>query len=310
MSKEKPRIIFIGTPEFAVSSLEALINNGFSPVAVVTNPDKKIDREQNIVPSPVKQIAFKYKIPVYQPEKISSLQSQISNLRPDLIIVASYGQIIPKEILDIPKLGCLNVHASLLPKYRGASPIQSAILNDEKETGITIMLMDEKIDHGPILTQEKIKITPDETGQTLHDKLSQLGAKLLIGTLSQWLEGKIKPSPQNHQKATFTKRLFRDDGKIDWQKSAEEIARQIRAFDPWPGTYTQYQGKRLKILKSGAKEEEKGLSPGKIFLTNKKELAVQTSKSALILEKVQPEGKKPMTGQEFLKGHPAIDKFS
>jgi methionyl-tRNA formyltransferase len=286
----KLKIIFMGTPDFAIPILEAITHCSlFTVCCVITTPDKPVGRQQKITPPPVKKLALKYKIPVLQPEKISQARDQITDYQPDLIVVAAYGQILPKEILNIPKYGCINVHASLLPKYRGSSPIQFAILNDEKTTGVTIMIMDEKMDHGPILAQEKIAIQPNETAQTLHDKLARLGADLLIKTIPQYIQGEIKPQPQDESKATYTKILTRQDGQIDWQKSAQEIERQIRALTPWPGTWTIFNGKRLKILKAKV-------------VNKKDEMAIQTGKGYLLLEMVQPEGKKPMKWEEFLRG--------
>jgi len=276
------KIIFIGASEFAVPALEKLIKNNYTLLAVVTALDKPVGRKQEITPPPVKKAALKYKPPILQPEKISNIKSEISNLKPDLIIVAAYGQIIPKNILEIPKFGCLNLHPSLLPKYRGPSPIQTAILNGEQETGITIMKMDEKIDHGPIIAQKKIILSGKENYQTLEKKLSQLTANFLIEILPQYLQNKIKPQEQKHGQATYTKILSRDDGKIDWNKSAPEIERMVRAFYPWPGVWTEFNGQRVKILK------------------------VKIVDQKLILELIQPAGKKPMTGEEFFRGHPDV----
>ncbi|PIP17797.1 MAG: methionyl-tRNA formyltransferase [Parcubacteria group bacterium CG23_combo_of_CG06-09_8_20_14_all_35_9] len=345
------KLLFMGTPDFARIILKALIIKGFSPVAVVTSPDKPIGRKQILTPSPVKKVALKYNIPVFQSFSVkdSNLKSKILNLKCDLIIVAAYGQILPKEILEIPKLSCVNVHASLLPKYRGSSPIQAAILAGEKETGVTIMLMDEGMDTGDILAQAKLKIAPQETAASIHNKLAKLGAATLIKTLPKWLKGEITPLSQKNKEATYTKILTRQDGKIDWGKSAQEIERMIRAYTPWPGTFAllkiipiQYlhpddffpisisklkeigipihrenknkkigknkneKLKRIKILRARAKDLEIFLPSGKIFLTKDKELAVSCGKGYLILEKVQMEGKKEITSQEFIRGHKEI----
>lgn len=299
----------MGTPDFAVPVLESLIASSYSLIAVITQPDKEVGREQKLVYLPVKKLALEYNISVYQPEKLDhETEQKISSLSPDLIAVAAYGQIIPKSILDIPKYGSINVHASLLPKYRGASPIQAAILAGEKETGITIMLMDEKMDHGPILAQKKIKIYNNETGESLHDRLAKLGAELLAETLPKWLKGKIKSKPQDHTKATFTKILTREDGHIDWTKSAEEIKCQIRAYYPWPGSWTMLNSKRLKIIQVSSLNSQLSVIKkfGKVFLTENKELAIACGKGCLIIERLQLEGKKEMTAEEFLKGHSNI----
>ena len=277
------KIVFIGTPEFGAIILKELCNANLKPVLVITAPDKPVGRKQILTPPPVKILAEKYNINIIQPEQILNSKSEILNLNPDLIVVVAFGQILPKEILEIPKYGCLNVHPSLLPKYRGPSPIQSFILNGDKKTGVTIVLMDEKIDHGQILTNSKFQITnPKITYLELHNKLAELGVKLLIETIPKWTRGEIKPRPQNHSKATYTKILKKQDGKIDWQKPVEYIERQVRAFNPWPGTHTIYNGKILKILKA------------------------EILKDQLIIKEVQLEGKKPMSFEDFLRGHPSF----
>lgn len=303
------KIIFMGTPDFAVPVLESLVASPYFLVAVFTQPDKKVGREQKVVSSPIKKLALKSNIFVCQPEKLDQeAEQKISSLKPDLIVVAAYGQIIPRSILDIPKYSCVNVHASLLPEYRGASPIQSAILAGEKETGITIMLMDEKMDHGPILAQKKIKIYNNETGEFLHDRLAKVGAEFLAEVLPKYLEGKIKSKPQDHNKATFTKILTREDGHIDWTKSAEEIKCQVRAYYPWPGSWTVLDSKRLKIIQTSILNSQLSVikKPGKVFLTENKELAIACGKGYLTIEKLQLEGKKEMTAEEFLRGYSNI----
>lgn len=288
----KPKIIFMGTSQFAVPILEALIKNKYQIGLVITAPDKPVGRQHKLTPPPVKQIALKHKLSVSQPVKVSDCQPQISDLSPDLIIVAAYGQIIPKSILDIPRKDTLNIHPSLLPKYRGPSPIQTAILNNEKSTGLTIMLMNEKMDQGPIIAQKQIAISPDDTYQTLEKKLAVQSADFLIETLPQYLEDKIKPVAQEESRASYTKILTRQDGKINWQQSAREIARMVRAYHSWPGTWTEFNGLRVKILKVKLAEKQ---GPA----------TIQTGQGLLSLELVQPAGKKPMTGQEFFRGHKA-----
>jgi len=283
--KHETKIVFFGTPEFGTIILEGLIKANYKPFLVITAPDKPVGRKQILTPPPVKSLIMEHEawnIPILQPEKLdSSFKFQVSGLKPDLIVVAAYGQILPQEILEIPKYGCLNVHPSLLPKYRGPSPIQYTILNGDKETGLTIILMDEKIDHGPILAKREWEILNSKiTYEELHNKLADLGAKLLVETIPKWIKGEIKPAPQDETRATYTKILKKEDGKIDWEKSAEEIERQVRAFTPWPGTYTIYKGKRLKILEA------------------------ETSNNQLIIKEVQLEGKKAMNFEEFLMGHP------
>ncbi|NQV00859.1 MAG: methionyl-tRNA formyltransferase [Parcubacteria group bacterium] len=290
MTNLNPKIIFIGTGQFAVPILEKLINSDYKIITVITAPDKPAGRKQEITPPPIKQIAIKYNLSVSQPEKISNFESQIADLFPDLIITADYSQIIPKNILDIPKLGCLNLHPSLLPKYRGPSPIQTAILKGEELTGITIMLMDEKMDHGPIIVQEQIPIDNNDNCQTLEEKLSEKTSNLLIKTLPQYVQSKIKPISQDHNKATYTKIFTRQDGQIDWKQNAKQIERMIRAFYPWPGTWAIFNEKRVKILKAKAVNQQD-------------KAAIKTKKGYLLLELVQPAGKKPMTGQEFARGY-------
>lgn len=274
------KILFIGTPEFGAVILEKLIKSGHKPFLVITETDKPVGRKQTITPPPVKVLAEKYNIPVAQPEKIADFISDIKNLKPDLGIIAAYGQILPKDILTIPQYGFLNVHPSLLPRHRGSSPIQYTILNGDEKTGVTIIRISEEVDAGPILAQKEIEISRKETFASLHNKLAELGAELLIEALPKLLAGKLSPLPQDETKATYTKILKKDHGKIDWQKSAKEIERQIRALNPWPGTYTVYNGKRLKILKA----EELG---GKLTILQ-----------------IQLEGKNPISFEDFLRGHP------
>jgi len=321
MENNKIKIVFMGTPEFGAIILDGLTNGGYKPFLVVTAPDKSVGRKQiktgEVTPPPVKVIAQKYNIPVIQPEILANSKSEILNSKPDLIVVAAYGQILPKEILEIPKYDCLNVHPSLLPKYRGASPIQYAILNGDKKTGVTIILMDEKMDHGPILNQRAILIEEKETAATLHDKLAELGTNLLGETISKWIRGMIKPQPQDDTKATFTKILTREDGKINWKKTAEVLEREIRAYLPWPGSYTFWAkaGKlvQIKILKTRVLKSQGGISypVGKTLVVPQNELGVQCGKGFsmgvgdfLVIERLQMEGGKEMGSEEFLRGHP------
>ena len=304
MKKKNYKIIFFGTPDFARPSLEKLINSGYLVIDVVTQPDKKIGRKQKEIHSPVKELALKHKIPVFQPEKISdpNCVQKIKDLNPGLIVVAAYGQILPKEILEIPKYGCINIHASLLPKYRGVSPIQAAILNGDKETGVTIILMDEKMDHGKIVKSSKLKVQSDITLSELHDELAKLGAELLVEILPKWFSGQIKPKTQDESQASYTKILKKEDGQIDWHKSAEVIERQIRAFTPWPGSFCFWGNKRLKIIKAKVLDINK-TEPGKVYEIGDK-IAVQTGENMLELERIQLEGKKEMDVKEFLRGYP------
>jgi len=284
------RIIFIGTSSFAVPILEKLIEHKYQILAIITGLDKPSGRKKELTSSPVKQTGLKHKLSILQPKRISDLYDKISQLKPDLIITASYGQIIDKKILDIPRHGSVNLHPSLLPKYRGPSPIQTAILNGDKKTGISIMLMDEKMDHGPIISQKEIKISSNDTYQSLEKKLSSKSASFLIKILPQYIKEQIKPQTQDESQASYSKMLTRQDGKIDWEKTTEAIERKVRAFYPWPGTWTDLNGKRIKILKAKA-------------ISKKQEASLPTGDGFLTLELVQPEGKKPMTGQEFFRGY-------
>ncbi len=301
----------MGTPEFGAIILKGLVRGGYKPILVITELDKPVGRKQILTPPPVKILASKYNISISQPKSISNLKSQISNLKPDLIVVAAYGQIIPKEILVIPKYGCLNVHPSLLPKYRGPSPIQYAILNGDKETGVTIIKMTEKVDHGEVVSSIKYLVSSKETYETLSKKLAELGVELLIKTIPNWISGKIKPKLQDESKATYTKIIKKEDGKIDWKKSADELERQIRAFSPWPESFTFWEkdGKllRLKILKAKDFKSQKGFnSPiiGKTLVVSQNKIGVQCGNNFLVIEKLQLEGKKEMVSEEFLRGHP------
>ena len=312
--KDKLKIIFMGTPEFAGIILEKLIaSETYKPSLVITRPDKPLGRKQILTPPPVKQ-RITNKIKVLQPERLKDPEiiTKIKEEEPDIIIVAAYGKIIPKEILDIPRFGILNVHASLLPLYRGASPISAAILNADRKTGATIMLIDEELDHGPILSQARVSIAPDDTTESLGRKMADAGADLLFDTIPKWTSGAIKSLAQNHSRATHTKILIKQDGEIKAEHTAEYIAKMARAYYPWPGIYLNYElrimnyeseKKRLKIIKTKIVRCEKNLPPLSFFVTADKQLALQTAKDCLILETVQPESKKPMSGYDFYLGN-------
>lgn len=297
------KIIFIGTPEFGTIILEKLIKSGNKPFLVITAPDKPVGRKQLLTPPPVKIMAENYNIPVVQPDRIKNYAEEIKKMEPDLIILAAYGQIIPKEILDIPAYGCLNVHPSVLPKYRGASPIQYAILNGDEKTGVTIMRMVEKLDAGPIILQKEINISPKEAFKILHDKLAEIGAEMLIHILPKLSTGEVAFQPQDDTQATFTKILTKEDGKIDWHKPAVEIERQIRALAEWPGAYTSFKGKALKILEADMLNLSAEGEAGRVFLTRDREVAVKAGQNCLNLQKLQIEGGKPMSAKEFILGH-------
>lgn len=302
----------MGTPDFAVPALEALIKSDFIEViAVVTNPDRPVGRKQIMTPPPVKVLAEKYGVPVLQPDRIKKPEwvEKIKELNPELIVVAAFGQIIPKEILDIPKYKTLNIHGSSLPLLRGPSPIPYAILEGHKKTGNTIMLVDERMDHGPILAQEELGIAEKETAETLFEKMAKMGAELLMKTLPLWIDGKITPREQDHKKATYCKIITKEDGRIDWSDNAENIERKIRAFTPWPGTFCFFQDqngdqKRLKIIEADIAEcgDKTPQETGILFIKNN-DILVQTSKDCLKLIKLQPEGKNPLSAEEFINGY-------
>ena len=321
MKKDKKiKTILIGTSEFAERVFRKiypeLISEGFKIIAVITAPDKPVGRKQELTPPPVKKWALEHNLFIIQPEKIKNPEwiKKINELKPELIILTAYGQIIPKEILDIPKYGALNIHPSLLPKYRGPSPIQTAILNSDKETGVTIILMDEKMDHGPIISNSKSQIPNSKiTYEELSNKLADLGGELLIETLPDWINGKIKLQSQNHSKATYTKIIKKEDGKINWNQSAEQIERQVRAFHKWPGSFAKIEShkpkiknKTLKILEADVLKENKTPKISQVILVEDKKLGVQTRDGILILKKVQLEGKKPVSAKDFLNGYPEI----
>lgn len=296
------KIIFMGTPEFAVPSLRALIESKDKVVAVVCQPDKPKGRELEVVSPPTKILAEKHGIPVLQPPKIKTEEffDELKKLNPDLICVTAYGKILPKNILDLPEHGCINVHASLLPKYRGAAPINWAIINGEKVTGITTMKMDEGLDTGDILLKKEAAIDDGDTGETLSEKLSHIGAGLLTETIELLKEGKLNPIPQDNSEATYAPMLKKEHGEIDWNKLAEEIRNLIRGTLPWPGAYTTLENKLLKVYK--AKVSEGVGKPGEIIRSDSKILKVAAGGDALDIIELQIEGGKRLKTEEFLRG--------
>ncbi|MDD3887680.1 MAG: methionyl-tRNA formyltransferase [Patescibacteria group bacterium] len=301
------KTIFFGTPDFAVPTLNMLLKET-NIIAVITQPDKKVGRKQIILPSPIKKVTVKNNIKILQPQKIKDNKdfiNQIKDLNPDIIIVAAYGKIIPKEILDLPKYGCINIHASLLPKYRGASPIQTAIFNGEKETGITIMVMNEKMDEGDIIAQISEKIYNYDTSESLHNRLSKIGAKFLLKILPDYINKKITPRPQDNKLATYTKIIQKEDGKINWQQDANKILRQINAFTPWPSAYTFIGQKRFKIIQAEAINQNPKRQEGTTFIYENK-IAIACQNSILLIKKWQPEGKKEILTTDYLFGNKNI----
>ena len=305
------RVVFIGTGEIGVPTLHALLRSEeYQLAAVVTQPDKPVGREQRIEPSPIKKALAGTKIPILQPARIKDRQSieEISARSPQAIIVMAYGQILPRGILETPRVACLNLHASLLPRHRGAAPIQAAIASGDPETGITVMYMDEGLDTGDILLQRKIDILPTETGGSLHDRLGQIAPDALLESLQLLAKETAPRIPQNNALATYAPKLNRNDGKIDWSQPADILERKIRAFNPWPGAFTTVTAKsgkprNLKIF-SASIVDLVG-EPGELLQTEKRGLVIAASERALLLEEVQPEGKRRMTSAEFLHGFEA-----
>jgi methionyl-tRNA formyltransferase len=300
----KIKIIFIGTAEFGLPAFEALTkDDNFEIVLVITQPDKPVGRKQVVTSSPIKIAAEKKNITILQPDHIIDIREKISLLKTDVIVVAAYAQIIPEEILNLPKYGCLNLHASLLPKYRGAAIIQAAILNGDEQTGLTIIKMDKGLDTGQILAQTIIKIENNDTAETLYDKLSAMGADFTVETIKKYLAGKITPREQDSSQASYVKVLKKSDGLIDWKKSAIEIERFIRAMNSWPMAWTWQDGKQVKIISAQNQPIEiNSYKPGKTFKYNNG-LAVQCGRDALIIKKLQFEGKSALESEEFLRGH-------
>lgn len=300
------RLLFMGTPEFAVPCLQSLLDAGHEVCGVFTQPDKPKGRGYAMTPPPVKELAVQHGIPVFQPKTLrdGAAAEEIRALSPEVIVVVAYGKILPKEVLDIPPYGCVNVHASLLPKYRGAAPIQWSILRGEKTTGVTTMYMAEGLDTGDMLMKAETEIGPDETAGELHDRLSQLGADLIVRTLDAMKAGTLTRTPQDDALSCYAPILTRDLSKIDWTKTAQEIHNQVRGLSPWPSASTVWGGKTLKIHKtkllSGVSGDPGEVKPGK-------SLVVCCGEDAVELLTVQYEGGKRMSGADFLLGHPAPD---
>lgn len=298
------KVIFMGTPDFAVNTLEKIIEAGHEVMLVVTQPDKPKGRGNTMQFPPVKECAVSHGLEVFQPVKIREDASveYLKKFAPDIIIVAAFGQILPKSILDLPKYGCINVHASLLPKYRGAAPIQWAVINGEKVSGVTTMRMDEGLDTGDMILKEEVTLTPNETGGSLFDRLAEVGAKLAVQTLQALEDGTAEFTPQDHEKATQVGMIKKSFGEMDFTKSAVELERLIRGLNPWPGTYTEYQGKTLKIWGATVKEGGDPSKAGTIVNVKKHSFGIQTKDGILVPTEIQLEGKKRMTAEAFLCG--------
>jgi len=299
------RIVFIGAGEIGVPTLQALLKSGHEVAGVVTQTDKPVGRAQLIEPPPIKRVLAEAKMPILQPARIRERQAieEIRALAPDIIVVAAYGQILPREVLEIPKTACLNLHASLLPRWRGAAPIQAAIAAGDNETGITVMYMNEGLDTGDIMLQRKTNISPSDTGGSLHDRLANIAPDTLLDALRLLADGKARRIPQDNTVATYAPKLKREHGKIDWSESADAIERKIRAFNPWPGAFMAIDGRNLKIF--GASIVDLSGTPGEI-LKSHNEFVIAAGKGALSLGEVQLEGKRRMDAAQFLRGHASI----
>lgn len=302
------KIVFMGTPDFAVPTLEALLRGGHEVQAVVTQPDKPKGRGKSVLMTPVKEKALEHQIPVYQPVRIKkddAFFEVLQELNPDAIVVTAFGQILPERILNLPKYGCFNVHASLLPKYRGAAPIQWAVINGDKESGVTTMQMDIGMDTGDMLEKYVVTLDAKETGGSLFDRLSTAGGDLILSTLQKAENGTLIRTNQPEEEATYAGMLTKALGKIDWTKGAVELERLIRGLNPWPSAYTSYEGKTLKIWDADVVQEESAKAPGTIVCVTKDTFFVQTGEGLLQINELQLEGKKRMDTASFLRGYPA-----
>ena len=303
------RIVYMGTPDFAVLPLEEMIKAGHEVVAVVTQPDKPKGRGKNMQFTPVKECAVKYDIPVYQPLKVRDEKfiEILEGLKPEIIVVAAFGQILPEAILELPRYGCVNIHASLLPKFRGAAPIQRAIIDGEKETGVTIMYMEKGLDTGDMIAKTVVPITNDETGGSLHDKLAKAGAKLIVETLPKIEADDTEAVKQNDEESSYAKMLSKDMGILDFSKTASELDRLIRGLNPWPSAFTKLDGKTLKIYDVSILSEAFTENPGTVIRVTKKDFVIVCGEGGLLVKSLQLEGKKRMDTDAFLRGYTLKD---
>jgi methionyl-tRNA formyltransferase len=294
----------MGTPDFAVPSLRVLVEEGYQVVGVVTQPDRPKGRKRELTPPPVKMVALEYGIEVFQPEKLRAPEAveKVLSWKPDLIVTAAYGQLVPESILNAPRHGCINVHASLLPKYRGGAPIHWAIMNGEQETGVTLMYMVKELDAGDMIVQRAIPITEEDHVGTMHDKLARLGADLLKETLPALLHGEIRAVPQDPDKVTYAPNVRREHEKLDWNRPARELAFQVRGLHPWPVAFTLWRGEPFKIWWAVASDEPAATAPGTVKRVAEDGIVVATGAGCLILTEVQPAGKKRMHVSEFVRG--------
>jgi methionyl-tRNA formyltransferase len=300
------RVVFMGTPEFAIPSLERLILNRYQVVAVYTQPDKTAGRGRAPGSPPVKEAALRLGLPLVQPDSIKSAESvsRLADLKPDVVVVAAFGQILPPPVLDVPAYGCINIHPSLLPRHRGASPVAAAILSGDEFNGVSIMLLDSGLDTGPVLSRAAIPVSPWDNTGSLTEKLSFIAAYLLQETLTGWRRREIVPRPQNEAEATYSPRITKGEGEIDWHLPAEEIWRRVRAFNPWPGSYTRWRGKQLKIIEAVPLTGEGALEVGRVVALPGYGLVpgIGTGDGILGVVRVQLEGKREMSAAEFLRG--------
>ena len=301
------KIVYMGTPDFAVPPLAALVKAGYEVTAVITQPDKPKGRGKTLLPTPVKEEAMKHEITVYQPQKVRDPEfvEVLKNLAPDMIVVAAFGQIIPKEILEMPKYGCINIHASLLPKYRGAAPIQQAVIDGEKESGVTIMKMGMGLDTGDMISQAVVTLSEDETGGSLFDRLAETGASLLIQTIPSIENGTATYTKQPEESPTpYAAMITKKMGLLDFSRNAEVLERLVRGMNPWPSAYTYLNNKTLKVWKAVVEDAESGkVAPGTIVGVDKKGIHVACGEKILVLQEVQLEGKKRMETDAFLRGY-------
>lgn len=307
----KIRVLFMGTPAFAEIILRTLIEKEYNIVAAFAQPDRPAGRKQELSVSPVKTLALSKSIPVEQPERLDEAAiEKIRSFKPDLIVVAAYGKILPKAILDIPGFGCINVHASILPRWRGASPVQNALMAGDQETGVTIMLMDEGMDTGPIVSQQALGIGSDDTSDVLLGKLANLGASLLSETLPLWIRKKIEPREQDETQSTVCQLIEREDGRVFWNESAETIFNRYRGLSPWPGIFSFWKRQngefvRVKFERIALQKTDPGVERklGEVFETGE-HIAIRAGKGAIVLERLQPSGKESMPARDFVNGHP------
>ena len=300
------RVVFMGTPEFALTSLQHLLLNQYQVVAVYTQPDRAAGRGRSPVSSPVKRAAMEWGLPVVQPASFKEAEAvaQLASFHPDVIVVAAFGQILPQSVLDIPRYQCINIHPSLLPRFRGASPVAAVILAGDEFTGVSIMLMDRGLDTGPVLAQAQVPISVQDTTGSLTAKLSLIAAQLLLEVLPRWTRGEVIPRPQDESKASYSGEFSKNDGEIDWYLPAVDIWRRVRAFHPWPGCYTEWQGKQLKIIEAVPLPEGDKLEVGQVVALDREGavFGVNTGEGILGILKLQLEGKRTMSSAEFLRG--------